>query len=259
MLRFFRKIRQSLVKSGSFKRYLLYSVGEVILIVVGVLIAVSLNNANNFRVNRLEEQKILARISTELDASIERISFFQRGLQRKEAALESLGPLLREKVIEDKKGFLESVILASVFGWEQPALEQTTFREVLSSGQLSLILDTELRLQLTQFYHTVTQREERSNLRMSAFPRIAYQLIPREKENELKSSLSDDEISEIVAAVLKSDLYAHLISEKNRAKFIVGIWDDMKVESIELQSKLEARRRPGMLSESNFPSNREPN
>lgn len=39
MLSIFRRIRQSLIKTGSFKRYILYAVGEVILIVVGVLIA----------------------------------------------------------------------------------------------------------------------------------------------------------------------------------------------------------------------------
>ncbi len=247
------------MKTGSFKRYILYAVGEVILIVVGVLIAVSLNNSNNFRVNRLQEQQIVARISNELNAGINRISVFQDRIQRKEEALESLGPIFQGKVIEDKRGFLESVILASTFGWEQPPLEQTTFREILNSGQLSLILNTELRLQLTRFYHFVTQSEERSNLRMSQFPRIAYKLIPRESENELKESLSDEEIGEIVASVLKSDLQSHLISEQNRARFIIDIWDNMKTQSIELQSKLDARRRPGMLSESNFPSTRASN
>jgi len=90
---------------------------------------------------------------------------------------------------------------------------------------------------------------------MSQFPRTAYILIPREAENELKKSLSEEEISEIVATVLNSDLQSHLISEQNRAKFMIDIWDNMKTESNELQSKLDARRRPGMLSESNFPSN----
>ena len=246
------------METGSFKRYILYAVGEVILIVVGVLIAVSLNNSNNFRVKRLQEQQIVVRISNELNASIKRISFFQDRLQSKGEALESLAPILRGKVIEDKKGLLESVILASTFGWEQPPLEQTTFREILNSGQLSLILDTSLRLQLTRFYHFVTQSEERSNLRMSQFPRIAYKLIPREGENELKESLSDEEVSAIVATLLKSDLQSHLISEQNRAKFIIDTWDSMKTQSIELQKKLDARRRPGMLSEANFPSNNPP-
>ncbi len=253
MISLFRKVRRMLVVEGSFKRYLLYAIGEVILIVIGVLIAVELNNANNFRVKRIHEQQIIVRISNELEAGIRRISLFQQRLQIKEGALESISPYLGGKEITDKKAFLESVIDASLFGWEQPPLEQTTFQEILGSGQLSLILDTELRLQLTRFYHTVTQREERSTLRMSEFPKIAYKLIPRERETDLKKSLSDVEINKIVNSILNSDLQSYLIPEQNRAKFIVDIWDDMKTESVELQTKLKARMRKGMLSESKFP------
>lgn len=139
------------MKASSFKRYILYAVGEVILILVGVLIAVSLNNSNNFWVERLKEQQIVVRISNEFNAGINRISIFQDRLRRKEEALQSLGPFVRRKAIDDKRSFLEGVILASTSGREQPHLEQTTFRELLNSGQLGLILDTELRLQLTPF------------------------------------------------------------------------------------------------------------
>lgn len=89
---------------------------------------------------------------------------------------------------------------------------------------------------------------------MSQFPRITHKLIPREAENELKKTLSEEEISEIFAAVFKTDLQSHLISEQNRAKFMIDVRDNMKTESNEPQSKLDTRRQPGMLSESNFPS-----
>ena len=66
---------------------------------------------------------------------------------------------------------------------------------------------------------------------MSQFPRNAFKLISWEAENELKKSLSEAEISEIVATVLKTDLESHLISEQNRAKFMIDIWDNMKTAS----------------------------
>ena len=58
------------MKAGCFKRYILYAVGEVILILVGVLIAVSLNNSNNFWVKRLQEQQIVVRNSNEFNAGM---------------------------------------------------------------------------------------------------------------------------------------------------------------------------------------------
>ena len=139
------------MKASSFKPYILYAVGDVIIILAGVLISFSLNNSNNFWVKRLQEQQIVIRISGEFNAGISRTSNSQDRLRCKKDALKSLGPFARRRVIDDKRSFLEGIILASAFGRGYPPLEQTTFRELLNSGQLGLILDTELRLQLTPF------------------------------------------------------------------------------------------------------------
>ena len=55
MLYFLRKIRKSLVQDGSARRYLLYAAGEILLVVLGILIALQINNWNEDRIdNRLE-------------------------------------------------------------------------------------------------------------------------------------------------------------------------------------------------------------
>ena len=139
------------MKASSFKPFILYAVGNVILILAGVLVSFSLNNSNDFWVKRLQEQQIAVRISGGFNAGISRTSNSQDGLRYKKDALRSLGPFARGKFIDDKRSFLEGVILASTFGRGHPPLVQTTFRKLLNSGQLGLILDTELRLQLAPF------------------------------------------------------------------------------------------------------------
>ena len=47
MIKFFRKIRQNLLTENKFSKYLLYAVGEIILVVIGILIALAINNWNN--------------------------------------------------------------------------------------------------------------------------------------------------------------------------------------------------------------------
>lgn len=49
MLRFFRKIRQNLLENGNIRKYLWYAVGEVFLVVIGILIALQINNWNEER------------------------------------------------------------------------------------------------------------------------------------------------------------------------------------------------------------------
>jgi len=55
MIKFFRKIRQKLLTENKFSKYLIYAIGEIILVVIGILIALSINNWNE---NQKTETKI---------------------------------------------------------------------------------------------------------------------------------------------------------------------------------------------------------
>ncbi len=52
MIKFFRKIRQKLITENKFSKYLLYAIGEIILVVIGILIALQFNNRNEQRKRR---------------------------------------------------------------------------------------------------------------------------------------------------------------------------------------------------------------
>jgi len=51
MLRFFRTLRQRLLTENKFSRYLLYAVGEILLVMIGILLALQVNNWNNNRID----------------------------------------------------------------------------------------------------------------------------------------------------------------------------------------------------------------
>ena len=59
MNNFFRRIRQSLLAENKFSKYLLYAVGEILLVVIGILIALQINNWNEFNKER-ENEKTMA-------------------------------------------------------------------------------------------------------------------------------------------------------------------------------------------------------
>ena len=46
MIKFFRRIRHQLLSENKFSKYLLYAIGEIVLVVAGILIAIQLNNLN---------------------------------------------------------------------------------------------------------------------------------------------------------------------------------------------------------------------
>lgn len=66
MLTFFRKVRKGLLGSGQAKRYLLYATGEVLLVMIGILLALQVNNRNEWRKDRITERSVLSEIRENL-------------------------------------------------------------------------------------------------------------------------------------------------------------------------------------------------
>jgi len=72
MIHFFRRIRQGLLSQNRFSKYMLYAVGEILLVVIGILIALYINNANNNRQKQKEIVTLFEKTLVELNGNIER-------------------------------------------------------------------------------------------------------------------------------------------------------------------------------------------
>ncbi len=73
MIKFFRRIRQKLISKNKFSRYLIYAFGEIVLVVLGILIALSIDNWNEHRKATREEVKILEKLNSDLKANLTEI------------------------------------------------------------------------------------------------------------------------------------------------------------------------------------------
>lgn len=74
MINFFRKIRKELAAENNVVKYLRYAIGEIILVIIGILIALSINNWNENRKLKIEEQNSLKDLRTEVAVNIEALS-----------------------------------------------------------------------------------------------------------------------------------------------------------------------------------------
>ena len=83
MLTYLRKIRKSLIESGSATKYMLYAIGEIALVVIGILIALQINNWNEWQKSRTKEKQTLEDVratilsnNESLSRQIETISYY---------------------------------------------------------------------------------------------------------------------------------------------------------------------------------------
>ena len=70
MLHFFRKIRHDLIANSKSYKYLKYAIGEVILVMLGILMALQVNNWNEERKNEEKQLSLLANLKNDLDKDI---------------------------------------------------------------------------------------------------------------------------------------------------------------------------------------------
>ena len=70
MLKFFRRIRQKLIVEEKGRRYFYYAVGEIFLVVIGILIALQINTWNQERKDRILEKEYLTRLKEDIKFDI---------------------------------------------------------------------------------------------------------------------------------------------------------------------------------------------
>jgi hypothetical protein len=81
MIKFFRNIRQRLLSESKLSKYLLYAIGEIILVVIGILLALQLNNWNQERQAHAEECNILSSLLDDLRANEKILEKDQRNME----------------------------------------------------------------------------------------------------------------------------------------------------------------------------------
>ena len=72
MLKFFRRIRRALLKEGKVRKYLVYALGEILLVMIGILLALQVNNWNEARKNRREELVALKSLQKEFRSNYQK-------------------------------------------------------------------------------------------------------------------------------------------------------------------------------------------
>jgi len=148
MIKFFRKIRQNLLSQGKTGKYFKYAIGEIILVVIGILIALQINNWNEYQKDRKSEQLILTEIRDNLKYDLDDFESNIATLQNKSISSKALLQALENDIpLHDSLGYYFSYLSA------YPHFScKTNGYKLLQSKGLDLIINNDLRNKITDLY-----------------------------------------------------------------------------------------------------------
>ena len=148
MLRVFSKIRRGLFVEGKLLRYLSYAVGEIVLVVIGILIALQVNNWNEARKDRERELTILKEIHADLHIDLEEFDRNINHLNNQQVACRRMLEIVREN-----QPFDESCSFYLFYIQRYPRFTpKTGGYQLLQNKGLELIGDDGLRRAITDLY-----------------------------------------------------------------------------------------------------------
>jgi hypothetical protein len=150
MIKFFRRIRQKLLEQGNLKRYLIYAIGEILLVIIGILIALFINDWRNDLNAQKTEALILESLHIEFSAGNVAIQEF---IEKNENIIDTNKSLLSYCLnieTEFEEPTFDSLFYHAAWS-ESLRLNQGVFKELLNTGNLSKLSDTKLRVLLSSW------------------------------------------------------------------------------------------------------------
>lgn len=197
MIKVFKNIRQKLLSENKFGKYLTYAIGEIILVVIGILIAIQINNQKQVHKNNELERKYLANLVTELKQD-------SIGLHQNYQELKNQARIKNHFLNLIDKGIKhDSIIYYFEYQWRpiQPKTPiRSTYSEMISNSHLKIIKNDDIRKKIINFYNAYEVLEKEEDFFIQSSTKTILNLISQSIPN-----ITNYDVDDIMA--LKSNHY----------------------------------------------------
>ena len=248
MIKFFRRIRKQLLTENKFSKYLLYAIGEIVLVVVGILIALSINNLNEKRKQSNNIENILSVFEDELETNIKTCNDLIRHGYNVDSALT---PYINNELT--REGDLNKL---------RYLFFQTNTKKINDDNLDELI---ELEKQLSKKYIQLTPNLKKLKRQIESRRKwekaVVDIVMSRQKELadelpffNLRDSLSREKI---INYILTNPIYKSKILHLNNYQLNENIWDAtlIRTSSVALLWKIKSLREDAPTSIETFLKN----
>lgn len=208
MAKFFNKIRKKLLSNNKTGRYLTYAAGEIILVVIGILLALQINNWNEGRKREILKNTYLTRLINDVKKDTSNINYIVSEIKKNQACIDLL---ISSLAINSSASDLDSTI-TSYFerGWIISEFIPTdnTYTDLSQTGNMNILKNTALIDEIIRYYGFVQVIENSNNVNKDWITPL------------------DQELARITAAFELDPTTTHLFSHKSRVDAIKDMVDN---------------------------------
>jgi len=185
MIKFFRHIRYDLMNQNKTAKYFKYAIGEIILVVIGILIALNINIWNESRKDNIKERAYLVSLIRDMkaDISYNNRNIFDRYDKKVEALKNGKAHYQGTYTIADTLAFLNDLGYGAVFGNVIWAFNRTTYNQLINTGDFKIIENDSLRESIQNYYYLLNGIDESSEGKETGYVKYTNSLAPFNREN----------------------------------------------------------------------------
>jgi hypothetical protein len=203
MIKFFRKIRKDFLFEGNTRKYLKYAIGEIVLVVIGILIALQINNWNQKEKLRDTELETLKSLLESTKINLAELNYIHEVQIRRNKSLEEV---LFMDISDRPLVYLDSIITENVSNY---TFDPSTgiYNSIINSGTIEIITNDSLKNKISRLNDIVADYQE-SEDEVTEYTRTHLE----------ESFINNMEIDPKVIAKLKKRTEAE--QQKDRANYI---------------------------------------
>ena len=148
MITLFRRIRQKLIDSGSVTKYLFYAVGEILLVVMGILLALQINTWNEERKFRQQQYGLLKDLAADLKANLKEL---ESGREANRLFLDEYRSLSRAIREDQPSSPTIDSLCTHLPNWHSPFFTRTAYESLKNKG-LEIVENDSLKQQIVALF-----------------------------------------------------------------------------------------------------------
>ncbi len=227
MIKFFRRIRQKLLSENKFSKYLLYAIGEIVLVVIGILLALQINTWNTHKNEQAKEQLYLKSFYNDIQVNLKELD---RVLTKSEWTISTTDSLLRHADGQLELNSTEEVeeLVMGTANYTLFLSQEGTINDIFGSGDLSLIRNDSIRKAMVNWIADLKYLKEYETLGKDN--QLKYIGYLKSETPIFRLALHTNFLTEqTISKLLADDKYLNLVGEqKHMANVLNGLYQEQK-------------------------------